>query len=59
MIRALQEKNRDLLESNNGKPRLEASDTSIPTIKSNGILDKVLNVARKNKNSFEKMWSKD
>ena len=58
-IRALQEKKRALLESTNGKPRLEASDTSIPTIKSNGILDKVLNVARKNKSSFEKMWNRD
>src|SRR5215204_4589253 len=58
-IRALQEKKRALLESNNGKPRLEASDNSLHPIKSNGILDKVLNVARKNKNSFEKMWNKD
>src|ERR687889_272234 len=54
-IRALQEKKRALLESNNGKPRLETSDHSLHPIKSNGILDKVLNVARKNKNSFEKM----
>jgi hypothetical protein len=52
-------KKRALLESNNGKPRLEASDNSLHPIKSNGILDKVLNVARKNKNSFEKMWNKD
>ena len=58
-IRALQDKKRALLEStNNGKPRLEASDQSMHTSKSNGIFDKVLNVARKNKNSFEKMWSK-
>jgi hypothetical protein len=59
-IRALQDKKRALLETtNNGKPRLEASDHSMHTSKSNGIFDKVLNVARKNKNSFEKMWSKD
>jgi ubiquinol-cytochrome c reductase cytochrome b subunit len=66
-IRALQDKKRSLLESNNGKPSLEASDNSLGPVKSNGILNKVLNVAilnkvlnvaRKNKNSFEKMWNK-
>ncbi|MDW3626902.1 MAG: hypothetical protein QOK72_09680, partial [Nitrososphaeraceae archaeon] len=57
-IRALQEKKRSLLESTNGKPKLEASDNSLTPIKSNGIFNKVLNVARKNKNSFEKMWNK-
>jgi hypothetical protein len=57
-IRALQERKQSLLESNNGKPRLEASDNSLSPIKNNGILNRVLDVARKNKNSFEKMWNK-
>jgi ubiquinol-cytochrome c reductase cytochrome b subunit len=57
-IKALQNTKRSL-ESENVKPGLETSDNSLDQRKSNGIFDKVLNVARKNKNSFEKMWSKD
>jgi hypothetical protein len=57
-IRALQERKQSLLDSNNGKPRLEASDNSMSPIKKIWILNRVLDVARKNKNSFEKMWNK-
>ena len=52
-------KKRALVESDSGKPGLEVSDNSSSKIKSNGILNKVFKVARKNKNSFEKMWNRD
>jgi ubiquinol-cytochrome c reductase cytochrome b subunit len=58
-IKSLQEKKRALVESDSGKPGLEVSDNSSSQIKSNGILNKVFKVARKNKNSFEKMWNRD
>lgn len=58
-IKSLQDKKRALVESDRGKPGLEVSDNSSSQIKNNGILNKVFKVARKNKNSFEKMWNRD
>lgn len=58
-IKSLQDKKRALVESGSGKPGLEVSDNSSSQIKNNGILNKVFKVARKNKNSFEKMWNRD
>jgi ubiquinol-cytochrome c reductase cytochrome b subunit len=58
-IKALQQTKRSLVDSDNEKPALESSDNSMGQIKSNGILNKVFKVGRKNKNSSEKMWSKD
>ncbi|MGZ5508844.1 MAG: hypothetical protein ACXWFC_00005, partial [Nitrososphaeraceae archaeon] len=55
-IKSLQHRKRALVESDNDKPGLESSENSIGQIKSNGILNKVFKVARKNKNSLEKRW---
>jgi ubiquinol-cytochrome c reductase cytochrome b subunit len=55
-IKSLQHKKRALADSDNDKPGLESSENSIGQIKSNGILNKVFKVARKNKNSLEKRW---
>ena len=55
-IKALQHKKRALADSDNDKPGLESSENSIGQIKSNGILNKVFKVAKKNKNSLEKRW---
>jgi ubiquinol-cytochrome c reductase cytochrome b subunit len=58
-IKALQEKRTSLKETQD-KPKLTTpSENGGGQIKSNGLFNKVLKIAGKNKNSFEKMWSKD
>ena len=58
-IKSLQHRKASLDESQD-KPKLTSSPENVLSqIKSNGLLSKVFKVASKNKNSFEKMWSKD
>ena len=58
-IKALQQKRTSLNETQD-KPKLTtSSENGGGQIKNNGLLNKVLKIAGKNKNSFEKMWSKD
>jgi predicted PurR-regulated permease PerM len=58
-IKSLQQR-KALLDESKDKPKLASSSENVSSqIKSNGLLNKVLKAAGKNKNSFEKMWSKD
>ena len=58
-IKSLQHRKASLGDAED-KPKLASSSENVVSqIKSNGLLSKVFKVAGKNKNSFEKMWSKD
>ncbi|HEU5172404.1 MAG TPA: cytochrome b N-terminal domain-containing protein, partial [Nitrososphaeraceae archaeon] len=58
-IKSLQHRKTPLDEGEE-KPKLASSSENVLNqIKSNGLLSKVFKIASKNKNSFEKMWSKD
>jgi ubiquinol-cytochrome c reductase cytochrome b subunit len=58
-IKALQQK-RTSLNENQDKPKLTtSSENGWGQIKNNGLMNKVFKIVGKNKNSFEKMWSKD
>ena len=58
-IKSLQHRKASLGDAED-KPKLASSSENVLSqIKSNGLLSKVFKVAGKNKNSFEKMWSKD
>jgi ubiquinol-cytochrome c reductase cytochrome b subunit len=58
-IKALQQK-RDSLNETQDKPKLTtSSENGWGQIKNNGLVNKVLKITGKSKNSFEKMWSKD
>jgi ubiquinol-cytochrome c reductase cytochrome b subunit len=58
-IKSLQHRKTPLDEGEE-KPKLSSSSENVLNqIKSNGLLSKVFKIASKNKNSFEKMWSKD
>jgi ubiquinol-cytochrome c reductase cytochrome b subunit len=58
-IKSLQHR-RASLERSEDRPKLaSSSENGLSQNKSNGLLSRVLKVANKNKNSLEKMWSKD
>jgi hypothetical protein len=57
-IKSLQHR-KTSLDEDEEKPKLASSENGLNQIKSNGLLSKVFKIASKNKNSFEKMWSKD
>ncbi|HEX6293639.1 MAG TPA: cytochrome b N-terminal domain-containing protein [Nitrososphaeraceae archaeon] len=57
-IKSLQHRKTSLDEGEE-KPKLASSSQNVLNqIKSNGLLSKVFKIASKNKNSFDKMWSK-
>jgi ubiquinol-cytochrome c reductase cytochrome b subunit len=58
-IKALQQKRASLNETQDTPRLTTASENGSGQMKNNGILNKLLKIPGKSKNSFEKMWSKD